>query len=146
MPKPLDLRNYTPYYLSAISNAWTSTSSRLYLREFGIGITEWRVLASLRALGNASAMDAAKLTAMDHAAASRAITQLLNRDYIAPVRGRFQGRTKPFTLTPAGEKIYDAVRKLALKREAILLKNLSAKEQEQLLRLLSKVHAGLEEL
>jgi len=146
MQNPIDLNEYVPYFLGAISNRWTSTSSRLYLREFGVGIAEWRVLASLRTLGNASSLDAANLTAMDPAAVTRAMGQLQQKGCVMPVAGRFVGRTKPFALTGKGEELYEAIRRIAVEREAILLQDLTARERDELLRMLRILHGRLGEL
>ena len=35
--KPIDLDQYFPFFLGTIANRWATTSSRLYLAEFGIG-------------------------------------------------------------------------------------------------------------
>ena len=43
----LDLETYVPYFLTAISNTWSRSASRLYLERFGVGVTEWRVLSQL---------------------------------------------------------------------------------------------------
>lgn len=146
MSENIELDHYVPYFLGAISNRWTAASSRRYLRDFGVGIAEWRVLASLRTLGQATSLDAANLTGMDPAAVTRALTQLQQKHYAGPVPGRFMGRTKPFALTDEGVALYAEMRRVALEREAVLLQDLSAAERRELLRLLRLLHARLPEL
>ena len=146
MSENIDLDQYAPYFLGTISNRWTAASSRRYLREFGVGIAEWRVLASLRTLGQATSLDAATLTGMDPAAVTRALTQLQEKRYAAPAPGRFMGRSKPFALTDKGVALYADMRRVALEREAVLLQDLSPADREELLRLLRLMHARLPEL
>ncbi|MET0292109.1 MAG: MarR family transcriptional regulator, partial [Steroidobacteraceae bacterium] len=64
-PRPIDLEAYFPFFLGTLSNRWTTTSSRLYLAKFGVGIGEWRVLASIRSLDRASSNEIVNLISMD---------------------------------------------------------------------------------
>lgn len=145
-PEPFDLGSYVPFYLSAISNRWTSTSSRIYLRRFGIGIVEWRVLAALAAKGQASSLDIVNLVGLDPASVSKAMRTLEANGRVAPVQGRFAGRTKPYHMTPDGIALFEAVREAARAREAQLLAGLSEAERGEFLRLLRKIHEGLPQL
>src|SRR6201997_2465982 len=124
MSDTIELDEYVPYFLGTIANRWTAASSRRYLREFGVGIAEWRVLASLRSLGQATSLDTANLTGMDPAAVTRALKQLEEKGCAEPAAGRFIGRTKPFALTDKGRALYADMRRAALEREAVLLQDL----------------------
>ena len=146
MSDKIELDQYAPYFLGTIANRWTAASSRRYLREFGVGIAEWRVLASLRTLGQATSLDAANLTGMDPAAVTRALTQLQEKGCAEPVAGRFIGRTKPFALTDQGMALYADMRRVALEREAVLMQDLTETDREELLRLLRLLHRRLPEL
>ncbi len=146
MSDKIELDQYVPYFLGTIANRWTAASSRRYLREFGVGIAEWRVLASLRTLGQATSLDAANLTGMDPAAVTRALTQLQEKGCVEPVAGRFIGRTKPFALTEKGMSLYADMRRVAQDHEAVLLQDLTESEREELLRLLRLLHGRLPEL
>lgn len=142
----LKLDNYFPFFLGTIANRWSSTSSRLYLDEFGIGIGAWRVLASIHARGEASSLDVAHHISMDTAAVSRAVTQLDKDGYIRKVEGRFPGRTRPYALTPTGKKLYTRIMKLALKREAQLLAGLDTEERQELIRLMQRILQNIDQL
>jgi DNA-binding MarR family transcriptional regulator len=144
--KTLVLDQYFPFFLGTIANRWSSTSSKLYLEQFGIGIATWRVLASIQAKGQATSLDVANHIAMDTAAVSRAVAQLDQEQYISRVEGRFPGRTRPYALTPAGKRLYTSIMKLALKREALLLTGLTAQEQQELIRLMQRVLQNLDRL
>jgi DNA-binding MarR family transcriptional regulator len=143
---PIDLEDYFPYFLGTISNRWTTTSSRIYLERFGVGIGEWRVLASIQALGQASSQQIVGLISMDGGAVSRAVARLEQDGFIARAPGRFVGRTKPYQLTGEGRDLYQALRDLALAREDQLLGALSADERRQLIALMRKVMSGIGDL
>jgi DNA-binding MarR family transcriptional regulator len=142
----IDLDRYVPFYVTAIANRWTSISSQDYLREFGIGIAEWRVLASLDARGSATSLDIVTLVGMDGGAVSRAIRALERKELVVPVKGRFIGRTKPYAMTKQGKTLSGAVRARALEREAMLLQDLDDSERAELLRMLRLLHGRLADL
>lgn len=144
--EPLVLRQYLPFFWSAISNRWTSSSSRLYLGQYGVGIGEWRVLATLGAQGSATSLDVVKLVGMDPGAVSRAMRDLERKGYVVPVQGRFIGRNKPYEMTDAGVALFDTLRVTATARAEQLMEGLSRDEQQTLLSLLQKVHTNLGKL
>ncbi|MEH3105768.1 MAG: MarR family winged helix-turn-helix transcriptional regulator [Sphingomonas fennica] len=147
IPKqPLALKQYMPFFWSAISNRWTSSSSRLYLGQYGVGIGEWRVLATLGAQGSATSLDVVKLVGMDPGAVSRAMRDLESKGYVVPVQGRFVGRNKPYEMTDAGVALFDRLRVTATARADRLLDGLTRDEQQTLLTLLQRVHANLAKL
>jgi DNA-binding MarR family transcriptional regulator len=144
--EPIDLQDYFPFFLGTIANRWTASSSRIYFERFGVGVGEWRVLASIQALGQASSQQVVGLISMDAAAVSRAVARLEQDGFIAKVKGRFVGRTKPFELTDEGRDLYAALREVALARESQLLGALSADERTQLIGLMRKVMSRIGEL
>src|SRR6201996_3070402 len=143
---PIDLQDYFPFFLGTISNRWTATSSRIYLERFGVGIGEWRVLASIQALGAASSQQIVGLISMDGGAVSRAVARLEEDGFVRKVAGRFVGRTKPYEMTDEGRDLYVAMRDVALARENDLLGALSAEERAQLIELMRKVMARIGDL
>lgn len=145
-PVPIDLKIYFPFYLGTISNRWTTTSSRIYLKKFGIGIGDWRVLASILSLKRASSSEVVELISMDAGAVSRSVGRLLAENLLRPVAGKFAGRTKPFELTEGGRRLYSAIQRTAIARENLLLGSLSAAERRALLELMRKVHSRLDRL
>jgi DNA-binding MarR family transcriptional regulator len=149
-PKPasgqFDLDDYVPFYLNAISNKWTSTSSRIYIMRFGLGVVEWRVLAALAAAGSASSLDIVNMVGLDPASVSKAMRNLEQRGAVIPLQGRFVGRTKPYRMTDDGLSLFKNIRNVALRREALLLHKLDAQEKTQLLELLRKIYASLPDL
>lgn len=142
----IDLGDYLPFYLIAIANRWTATSSRTYLQKFGIGIVEWRIMASLLANGAASSLDVVNMVGTDPASVSKAIRNLEAKGLATPVKGKFAGRTKPYELTEAGRHLSHEMEVLALRREELLMAQLDGSERRQLLDLIKKLHAQLPKL
>ena len=73
----LDLEHFLPYRLSVLSNRISGAIAREYSQRFGLGVTEWRVMAVLGRYPGLSAGEVAKRTAMDKVAVSRAVASLL---------------------------------------------------------------------
>jgi DNA-binding MarR family transcriptional regulator len=143
---PLDLTGYFPFYLGTLSNRWTTASSKTYLEKFGIGIADWRVLASVQAQGVANAQMIVNLIYMDAGAVSRSLTKLAAEGHVEPVPGKFAGRTKPFQLTSQGHELYAKLLKIALEREARLLAQLTEEERVQLLSMMRKILDQVEQI
>src|SRR3954469_13741602 len=74
----LDLEHFLPYRLSVLSNRISSAIAREYSQRFGLGVTEWRVMAVLGRYPGLSANQVATRTAMDKVAVSRAVARLLD--------------------------------------------------------------------
>jgi DNA-binding MarR family transcriptional regulator len=122
-----------------ISNKLSRGSSRLYIRKFGIGVIEWRILGFLKSNGSASAKNICQTLAIDKSAASRSIQELESKQLISV--SPIDRRQRALSLTNKGRSLHDQVLPVALERERILLSLLAEKEREQLLRLLRKLRA-----
>lgn len=135
-----DITGYVPFWLTAIANKWTASTSRQFRSEFDIGITEWRVLLALDNLQVARALDVCNLTGTDTSAVSKAVQSLLARGYIEQVAGSFVGRNRPLALTKAGGDLLTRASGIALGFEERLLAGLDLEERLQLLIILQKIH------
>src|SRR3954447_16903214 len=80
--RALELENYVPYFINMISNKLSRGSSRLYIRRFGIGVIEWRILGFLRMQDGGTANEICQTLAIDKAAASRAIQELEAKELV----------------------------------------------------------------
>ena len=64
----IDIDSYVPYFLIAVNNALSRGASARYLREFGVGVTEWRVLSWLATEPGIPASRICEVIALDKAA------------------------------------------------------------------------------
>ena len=141
----LRLPSYVPYRLSVTSNKASSLIAKAYQARFGLTIWEWRVIA---VLGEGAAMTAqavCEATAMDKVSVSRAIRALDERGLVIRARNKQDRRASDVSLTPDGQAIYAEVAPLALDYEQKLLAAFSDEERDQLMRLLDKLEAQLDE-
>ena len=139
-----ELDRFLPYRLSVLSNRVSQTIAGAYARRFGLGITEWRVIAVLGRYPGLSANGVAARTAMDKVAVSRAVARLLERGLLQRDTHDDDRRRSVLELSADGYGIYDEVVPVALDYERRLLAPLDADERAQLDRLLLKLSSGLE--
>ena len=128
----IDRSQYVPHLLNVLNNKVSSGASDLYIKRFGIGINDWRVLSVVaREPGCISSFAAEKMGA-HKAIVSRALQFLVEHKF---VRIEPHGKEKLAFLTVEGKRLYEAVVKVALQRENLLLRGLS-EEQKAMLRTL----------
>jgi DNA-binding MarR family transcriptional regulator len=138
-----ELERFVPYRLSILSNRISQTIAGAYARRFGLGITEWRVIAVLGRYPGLSANAVAARTAMDKVAVSRTVARLLERGVLQRDTHDDDRRRSVLELSQDGYRIYDEVVPAALEYERRLLAPLDADERAQLDRLLRKLNEGV---
>lgn len=131
----LDLEHFLPYRLSVLSNRISQDIARLYADRFGLGITEWRVLAVLGRYPGLSASELAERTAMDKVAVSRAVASLLAAGRLTRGTDDTDRRRSVLDLSPEGQRVYAEVAPAALAYERRLLSNLGTEDRTALARL-----------
>ena len=139
----LDLEHFLPYRLSVLSNRNSQAIAARYARRFGIGVTEWRVIAVLGRYPGLSAGAVAARTAMDKVAVSRAVARLLERELVERDTHGDDRRRSVLALSRAGRRIYDEIAPLALELERRLLSRLDRDERAALDALLDKLADGI---
>jgi DNA-binding MarR family transcriptional regulator len=135
----LDLEHFLPYRLSVLSNRVSQTIAGAYARRFGIGVTEWRVIAVVGRYPGLSANAVAARTAMDKVAVSRAVARLLDRGLLQREMHGDDRRRSVLQLSEDGYRIYDEVVPLALDCERRLLEKLSDEERATLHALIDRL-------
>ncbi len=138
----LDLDHYVPFFLTAISNKWSRSSSRIYLRDFGVGVIDWRVMSMLAVEPDITAQRVCQVIGLDKGAVSRSLQALERQGLIA---GNAERRRK-VALTLAGRALHDRIIQVALARERRLLADLTPAEIDVLTGLLRRIYARVPDL
>lgn len=133
------LADFLPYRISITSNAVSDLIAREYRTRFGLKIPEWRVMAVLGDVGEATQRELVAATRMDKVAVNRATKTLGERALIQRAPNMQDGRSHHLALTPAGQALYAEIMPLALEMEAQVLAVLDEAEQAQLANLLGKL-------
>ena len=138
-PHALNLDNYVPAYLTFLAGKVSSSASATYRPKFGVGITDWRIMALLATEPWISAGRVCDVIGLDKAAVSRCVRDMKIAD-IVEVKHDHQFR-RVIALTRKGLRLHDRIVKLSLAREQQLLSSFSANERRLLLNFLSRMHA-----
>ncbi|WP_374409094.1 MarR family winged helix-turn-helix transcriptional regulator [Pelagerythrobacter sp.] len=144
--RQLKLDRFLPYQLSIASNAASNTIAEVYRSQFGLKITEWRIMAVLGDAGASTQRELTARTLMDKVAVNRACRTLEDRGLVAREPNATDGRSHHLALTGAGRSMYDRIMPLALRMEQQLFASFSAEERETFTRLLARVREQAGEL
>ena len=133
------LADFLPYRISITSNAVSDLIAREYRTRFGLKIPEWRVMAVLGDVGEATQRELVAATRMDKVAVNRATKALGERALIQRAPNMRDGRSHHLALTLAGKALYGEIMPLALQMESQVLAVLDKDETALLSALLGKV-------
>jgi len=137
----LDLDNYVPAYLTYLAGKISNSASATYRPKFGVGITDWRIMALLATEPWISAGRVCDVIGLDKAAVSRSVHGMKSNGIVEVQRTDDDQSRQLIALTRKGLKLHDQIVKLSLAREQQLLKNFSAAERKMLVNFLSRMHA-----
>ncbi|MBB4361971.1 DNA-binding MarR family transcriptional regulator [Bradyrhizobium sp. CIR18] len=139
----LDLERYVPAFVTFIANKLSNSATALYQREFGVNVTEWRVMSLLAIEPGIPASRICHVIGFDKGPVSRTLAGLEKRGLISIRTDPNDGRTHSISLTARGRATHDKVIAAALERERRLLSCLNKDEREVLIGLLRRLHENL---
>jgi DNA-binding MarR family transcriptional regulator len=142
-PQVVDLATYLPHHITVIANKWARGSSRIYLKRFGIGVNEWRVLSTIAIEPGCTANRIWQMTSVDTAIISRAAKALEKAGFISARPDPQDPRRTLLDLTPAGTAKHDAIMQVALARQAKLFSGLAPDEIATLTRMILCIRGNL---
>jgi DNA-binding MarR family transcriptional regulator len=137
----LNLDNYVPAYLTYLAGKISSSASATYRPKFGVGITDWRIMALLATEPWISAGRICDVIGLDKAAVSRSVHGMKSNGIVDVQRTDDDQPRQLIALTRKGLNLHDRIVKLSLARELQLLKNFSTAERKMLINFLSRMHA-----
>jgi DNA-binding MarR family transcriptional regulator len=132
-----------PFLLVAVSNKVVASASQAYMRHYGLGIMEWRVMALLAADPNITGKDISALSGVTAGSVSRAINALKKLRYLDVSNDASDNRRSFLKLNAAGTALHNRVIISALEREMLLLTGFSQAERRTLLRYLKRLLANV---
>jgi len=136
----LQRSTYVPHYLMVVTNGLVWHSSRLYVKQLGIGLNECRILTILADSGPLSAVQIAQILSINKGAVSRALQILEERGYITADSEAYRRRV---ALTPKSRPVHRQIVAIARAREALLLEGFSAAEKTELLQYLRRMQDNI---
>lgn len=135
----LRLAEFLPYRLSVAASVVSEGLAQAYGERFGIGVPEWRVLATLGEFKTMTAKAIGLHAHMSKVKVSRAVTALEEKGFIERTANTQDMREAFLKLTRKGQATYAAIVPLALDYEAALRDRLTEEEAALLGRVMDKL-------
>ena len=129
----LDLERYVPAFITFIANKLSNSATAYYQRNFGVNVTEWRIMSLLAIEPGIPASRICHVIGFDKGPVSRTLSVLQKRGLVAIRTAPDDGRTHSISLTVKGRATHDKVIVAALERERRLLSVLKKDEREVLI-------------
>src|SRR5215813_6872328 len=139
----LDLDRYVPALITFIANKLSNSANAAYQKNFGVNVTEWRILSLLAIEPGIPASRICQVIGFNKGPVSRTLAMMQKRGLVAIKADPQDGRTHSISLTAKGRATHDKVIVMALGRERRLLSCLKRDEQEVLINLLLRLHNNL---
>ena len=115
------------------------------LRDYGLRVPEWRVLAALHARRLCTMSDLAELATIDRTTLTRTIDRMAEAGWLERRADEADMRVTRLALTAAGRRTFDRIWHEVEKLNALALEGLSKAEIQQLQSILARMHANLED-
>ncbi len=115
------------------------------LRDYGLRVPEWRVLAALYARRLCTMSDLAELATIDRTTLTRTIDRMAEAGWLERRADEADMRVTRLALTAAGRRTFDRIWHEVEKLNALALEGLSKAEIQQLQSILARMHANLED-
>jgi len=138
--------SYFPFHLVRLANGVSRSASRTFLKLFGVGVIDWRIIALLRVEPGALVRDICEGIDLDRAAASRSIHLLKGRGILRLEGAPGQKNNRRLYLTESGSELHDRIMAVASERQKHLMHGFAPEEQAFLLWLFKRMTANLARL
>ncbi len=135
----LDLDQYIPAHLTYIAGKIQSGASAIYRPIYGVGITDWRIMALLASEPWIRATRVCQATGLDKAAVSRSVRDMQEMGLVEVHLDPADQRRQCIALTRKGLSHHDKIVELARQREAHLLQDFTDAERQTLLDFLARM-------
>ncbi|WP_195701327.1 MarR family winged helix-turn-helix transcriptional regulator [Companilactobacillus futsaii] len=117
-----------------------------YLKEEDLNTFESILLGIVYKKKECSQDKIGEITLFDGASIARALKKLEDRGFVSRQADPNNRRKKIVTITDAGQKLYDEVRKAFHKGNDAIFKDITSEEQTQLEKILMKVYKNLDNI
>lgn len=136
----LKLNRFLPYQLNHLAEAVSRSFSKIYAEKYGIGIPEWRVIATLGEHEAMTARDISSATSMHKTKVSRAVAALEKRGIVTRDRNPDDMREQTLRLTTTGLAVYEDIIPKALAYSQNLQNALTAEQRVLLDDIFDRLH------
>ncbi|MES0879327.1 MarR family winged helix-turn-helix transcriptional regulator [Roseibium sp. SCP14] len=136
----LKLNQFLPYRLVHLAETVSRSFSQIYADQYGIGIPEWRLIATLGEHEAMTARDIGTATSMHKTKVSRAVTALEARGFVMREKNPEDLREQVLKLTPEGSAVYSELVPKALAYSKELEDALTEEQEKALSEIFERLH------
>ena len=115
------------------------------LRDYGLRVPEWRLLAALYARPSSTMSDLAELATIDRTTLTRTVDRMEEAGWLARSADAADMRVTRLALNAAGRRMFERIWPDVERLNALALEGLSKAEIRDLHRILEKMRANLDE-
>ena len=130
-------------FLMAQAVTLNEKKGQYWTREFGLNLSEWRVLALAACLAEPNIQAIRQKLYLDKGLMSRITKRLVDEGYLRLSQSRANHRVKALSLTPQGEDLYHRMFAVAREKNDLSAQLLDGHEAKELKRLLAKYERRL---
>ena len=138
----LDLDDYLPYLLNRAGSRIAAAFSEA-VRDYGISLQMWRVLAALQQQEAQRIGALSQMTSIEVSTLSRIVDTMEKQGLVARARSRDDARAVTVARSEAGRALTRTIIPLARHYEAMALKGFSAEEARRLKAMLHRLYANM---
>jgi DNA-binding MarR family transcriptional regulator len=138
----LDLGNYLPYLLNRVGFALVESFTADALKDHGLSIDMWRVMAALSNSGGQRQVDLSDMTSIDASTLSRLVSRLVRIGLVTRSRSETSNREVVVALSPKGRALVQKLIPIAVGLERKASAGLTAKELVEAKRLLVRMYGN----
>ena len=139
----LDLSNYLPYLINRVGFALVDSFTADALKDNGLSIDMWRVLAALSNNGGQRQVDLSGMTSIDVSTMSRLVSRLVRAGLVTRSRSEKSNREVVVALSPKGRALVQRIIPIAKRLEQKASAGLSARELAVVKGLLTRMYGNL---
>jgi DNA-binding MarR family transcriptional regulator len=136
----LDLDNYLPYLINRVGFALVERFTADALKEHGLSIDMWRVMAALSSNGGRRQVDLVGMTSIDASTMSRLVSRMVRMGIVTRSRSETSNREVLVALSGKGRALLQRQIPIARRLEQTASAGLSPKELAVVKRLLSRMY------
>ena len=139
----LDLGNYLPYLINRVGFALVENFTADALKQQGLSIDMWRVLAALSNNGGQRQVDLSGMTSIDASTMSRLVSRLVRNGLVTRSRSAKSNREVVVELSPKGRALVQRLIPIAKKLEQTASADVAKKDMAVVKRALGRMYDNL---
>tara|TARA_B100000676_G_C17868407_1_gene727196 strand:- start:224 stop:691 length:468 start_codon:yes stop_codon:yes gene_type:complete len=140
----LPLDQFITFRLLRLTNQLNRQAGKILASKVGLRLPEWRCLAILGAYGSMQVNQIATKLSADKGLISRSLSSLEKSRLVKTKRSAEDRRQIVIALTSRGRKTVSVMMPIMQKRQRVLIDALSKKEQNELHRMIDKLHIAVD--